>query len=668
MGYRCLGYEPKPKLKEEMKMRKVISKIIVILFMASIVMFTTTSVKPSPYTYTVLDYDAAIIKVANWILRHQAVDGAFDAECSWGDCSYGTGYTDIYDYNVLGRIGNTLLDAYELTGDTYYLDGDATHPNVGAKKTADLLMTLHWATDLPVGCHWWTAGVKGRWRSDDYLFMLRYAAISGDTSYSTKAHAEWESFKTECDNFQGPAPINPDTWINIDLGGGVDPSYAMYNIPAYVYAAYVLGDTTWANNAAVACTTAGDSPDLVEMLNAVTTGDPGLAGTLLFALQKLNPPAYAADITALTNWLKATQKPDGSWSDAGGYAYQDTAWAIKGLAAVEEWEATIAGADYLVSTQTIDSGIYKTGGCWYSSVYGYMVWIDAEDAQGLAQLSFNPIFRLDDLKTEISGLPDDAFKYPRWAEWWKRSLCKKVDVVIKQVEAEAYMGAINKLEHDIKGEIEKWIVDSYKATLIAKVNLIIRILPKSNITVTSPNGYETWNAGTPNNITWTSANVTGKVNIGISRDGGSTWRTIFCLTDNDGSQSWTVTGPATDQARVKVSSVINPAISDISDEDFTINVPTPKITVTSPNVYETWNIGKTYNITWTSANVTGKVNIAISRDGGTTWTTIFYSTPNDGSQSWRVTRPATTQARIKVSSVINPAIFDISDADFTIKK
>jgi len=175
----------------------------------------------------------------------------------------------------------------------------------------------------------------------------------------------------------------------------------------HIYAAYVLGDTTWANDVAVACTTdttgTGGSPDLVEMLDS-ETWDPGLAGALLFALQKLDPSAYAADIAVLTDWLKDTQNPDGSWSDTSTppYPYQDTAWAIKGLGAVGECEAAIAGADYLVSTQTTDSGIYKTGGYWdntpWAGIPGFsarMVWIDAEDAQGLAEvlklkLQFDP--------------------------------------------------------------------------------------------------------------------------------------------------------------------------------------------------------------------------------------------------------------------------------------
>jgi hypothetical protein len=77
-------------------------------------------------------------------------------------------------------------------------------------------------------------------------------------------------------------------------------------------------------------------------------------------------------------------------------------------------------------------------------------------------------------------------------------------------------------------------------------------------------------------------------------------------------------------------------------------------------------VGTNQTITWTSSGVIGAVRIELSRDGGLTWTSIIPTTPNDESQAWLVTGPATTHARIKVASVSNPAIFDISNADFTI--
>jgi serine protease len=94
--------------------------------------------------------------------------------------------------------------------------------------------------------------------------------------------------------------------------------------------------------------------------------------------------------------------------------------------------------------------------------------------------------------------------------------------------------------------------------------------------------------------------------------------------------------------------------------------PTPIIQVTSPNGGESWLIGSIHTISWTTSNVTGTVKIDLSRDAGSTWATIFSNTTNDGSESWNVTGPATTHARIKVVSLANPAISDISDADFTI--
>lgn len=90
------------------------------------------------------------------------------------------------------------------------------------------------------------------------------------------------------------------------------------------------------------------------------------------------------------------------------------------------------------------------------------------------------------------------------------------------------------------------------------------------------------------------------------------------------------------------------------------------ITVTVPNGGETWPINSTQTIQWTSQGVSGDVKIELSRNGGTTWETLFASTPNDGSQPWTVTGPTTSQARIRVSSINDPSVSDISDANFTI--
>jgi transcriptional regulator CtsR len=99
----------------------------------------------------------------------------------------------------------------------------------------------------------------------------------------------------------------------------------------------------------------------------------------------------------------------------------------------------------------------------------------------------------------------------------------------------------------------------------------------------------------------------------------------------------------------------------------TIALPAINIVVTSPNGGETWAVGSIHNITWTSSGVTGNVNIQLSRNGGTTYTTIVANTPTAaGTKVWTVTAPVTATARIKVASVANAALSDTSNADFAI--
>jgi len=94
---------------------------------------------------------------------------------------------------------------------------------------------------------------------------------------------------------------------------------------------------------------------------------------------------------------------------------------------------------------------------------------------------------------------------------------------------------------------------------------------------------------------------------------------------------------------------------------------TKRLNVTSANGGEVWQRGSKQMIQWTSNGIIGRVRIQLSRDGGSTWKNLFIGTANDGFQNWRVTRPATTQARIRVCSVRSPSICDTSDADFTIQ-
>lgn len=89
------------------------------------------------------------------------------------------------------------------------------------------------------------------------------------------------------------------------------------------------------------------------------------------------------------------------------------------------------------------------------------------------------------------------------------------------------------------------------------------------VTVTSPNGGESWTAGSAQSITWTSSNVTN-VRIESTID-GSTWSTVVASTPAAvGSQAWMVPATPTTTARVRVSDAADPTVNDASDANFTI--------------------------------------------------------------------------------------------------
>ncbi len=184
------------------------------------------------------------------------------------------------------------------------------------------------------------------------------------------------------------------------------------------------------------------------------------------------------------------------------------------------------------------------------------------------------------------------------------------------------------------------------------------------ITVVSPNGSETWRIGANHTITWTSSNLTGNVRIELSRNAGSTYETLYANTANDGSESWTVTGATTTQALIRITSIDFPNVSDVSNANF--NFVQPTVTVSAPNGGETWRIGSNQLITWSSANMTGNVIVELSRNGGSTYETLFANIADDGTEIWTVTGTVTSQARIRISSTDIPTIFDISDDYFNI--
>jgi hypothetical protein len=196
------------------------------------------------------------------------------------------------------------------------------------------------------------------------------------------------------------------------------------------------------------------------------------------------------------------------------------------------------------------------------------------------------------------------------------------------------------------------------------------------ITVTQPNTALVWAIGTSQQIKWShNAGSTSTYTIALSRDGGVTFPEVLttsapATTATTGIYNWTVTGPASTTARVRVTLTANPASTDISNVNFTI--ANPSVTVTQPNMNLNWGIGSTQQIKWNhNVGLGATFIIEVSRDGGATYPELITNsapatTATTGVYNWIVTGPTTSLTRIRITWTANSAVTDSSNVNFRI--
>jgi hypothetical protein len=195
-------------------------------------------------------------------------------------------------------------------------------------------------------------------------------------------------------------------------------------------------------------------------------------------------------------------------------------------------------------------------------------------------------------------------------------------------------------------------------------------------TVASPNGGETWAAGSLHNVTWSASDNVGVTSVALaySLDNGGAWTSIASGIANSGSYGWTLPQAVSTQARVRVTArdAANNSGADMSDSPFTLADQTaPTVTVTAPNGGETWGIGETHDITWTAADNIGvtTVDLAVSSDNGVNWTSIVDGHANDGVYAWTVSAGAGNQTLVRALAHDGAGLTaaDASDAPFVVQ-
>jgi Leucine-rich repeat (LRR) protein len=200
-------------------------------------------------------------------------------------------------------------------------------------------------------------------------------------------------------------------------------------------------------------------------------------------------------------------------------------------------------------------------------------------------------------------------------------------------------------------------------------NAAFSIVPASSpiVTVISPNGGECLTVGTLFTITWASSENFNDVKIEFSANNGTNWTDLIVSTPNDGSFEWIVPDSPSESCLIRISDT-NGETSDVSDAVFSIVPPSNKtVTITSPNGGESWEVGSSQNITWTSTGTIENVIIEYSTDNGSSWRGVVLATPNDGSFEWTVPDTPSDECLVRISGNDgDEAPSDVSDSVFSI--
>ncbi|HVO76334.1 MAG TPA: GDSL-type esterase/lipase family protein, partial [Ignavibacteriaceae bacterium] len=113
----------------------------------------------------------------------------------------------------------------------------------------------------------------------------------------------------------------------------------------------------------------------------------------------------------------------------------------------------------------------------------------------------------------------------------------------------------------------------FRYFIILALLINTNLLYSQSITIISPNGGEKWEANSVQTITWKSTGV-ANVKVEYSLNGGYSWHIIEKSFDALLEKySWTIVNAQSPYFLIRISDASNPLLNDISDNEFSVKVP-----------------------------------------------------------------------------------------------
>jgi len=143
----------------------------------------------------------------------------------------------------------------------------------------------------------------------------------------------------------------------------------------------------------------------------------------------------------------------------------------------------------------------------------------------------------------------------------------------------------------------------------------VKIPQVPSITVTSPNGGETWAGGSTHPLAWTTTGMVANVKLEYSTNNGTDWTTIIASTPDVDSFAWTVPPVVSADCLVRIREAASGFPMDSSDAVFAIVITAPVIGLSKTS----FNFGSERYGTPTPAETAAIANCGI---GTLIWTAI----------------------------------------------
>ncbi|MDD3876282.1 MAG: T9SS type A sorting domain-containing protein [Bacteroidales bacterium] len=199
-------------------------------------------------------------------------------------------------------------------------------------------------------------------------------------------------------------------------------------------------------------------------------------------------------------------------------------------------------------------------------------------------------------------------------------------------------------------------------------NNVFTITDLPVITLLEPNGGEIIESGDVFNIQWSGSGISGNIYLEYSSDNGNTWTFIDWAngTSTGGNYNWDVPFSPSLNALVRAKIWNVPSVSDVSDNVFTVNLPT--FVLIYPNGGETFFPGELIDVEWTALN-SNFIHIDFSSDNGTTWTNIDSNiNASLNTYQWTVPNNPSSDCLVKITDADVPSTNDACNNAFTINE